>query len=53
MVDKENIQHATDSIKRKRSRHWDLEKTMELLNRWGEDNTQERLNSYRRLVQSF
>ena len=53
MVDEENIQHPTDSIKRKRSRHWDLEETKELLNRWGEDNIQERLNSYRRLVQSF
>ena len=33
MVDEENIQHATGSIKRKRSRHKDLEETKKLFNK--------------------
>ena len=27
MADEENFQHPIDTIKRKRSRHWDLEET--------------------------
>ena len=50
MADEENIQHSTVSIKRKRSRHWDLEETKKLVNKWGEDNIQERLKSCTRLV---
>ena len=50
MVDKENIQHPTDSIKRTRSRHWDLQETKKLFNKCGEDDIQERLNSSTRLV---
>ena len=45
MADEENIQHRTDSIKRKRSRNWDLEETKKLVNKWGEVNIQERLKS--------
>ena len=40
MVDEENIQNPTDSIKRKRSRHWDLEEAKKLVNKWGKDNIQ-------------
>ena len=43
MADKENIQHPTDTIQRKRSRYWDLEETKKLVNKWGEGNIQERL----------
>ena len=38
MADEENIQNPTDSIKRKRCRHWDLGKTKKLVNERGEDN---------------
>ena len=50
MADEENIQHPTDSIKRKRSRHWDLEKSKKPVNKWVEDNIQERLKSCTRFV---
>ena len=53
MADEENIQHPTDSIKRKRSRHWDLEKTKKVDNKWGEDNIQERLKSSSRFFKIF
>ena len=47
MADEENIQHPTDSIKRKRSRHWDLEETKKIVNKWDEDNMKERLRKLR------
>ena len=50
MADEENIQHPTDTIKRKRFRHWDLEETKKLVNKWGENNIQERLKSCTRFV---
>ena len=50
MADEENIQHPTDSIKRKIPRHRDLEKTKKLYNKWGEVNIQERLKSFARFV---
>ena len=53
MADKENIQHPTDSLKRKRSRHWDLEETKNLVNNGGEDNIQERLKSCTRFFKIF
>ena len=53
MADEENIQYPTDSIKRKRSRHWDLEKTKKVDNKWGEDNIQERLKSSSRFLKIF
>ena len=40
MADEENIQHPTNSIKRKRSRHWDGEEIKKLVNKWCEDNIQ-------------
>ena len=44
MADEENIQHPTDSIKIKKiSRHWNLEETKKLVNKWDEDNIQELL----------
>ena len=43
MADEENIQHPTDSIKIKISRHWNLEETKKLVNKWDEDNIQELL----------
>ena len=45
MVDEGKIQHPRDSSKTKGSRHWDLEETKKLFNKWGGDNIQERLNS--------
>ena len=50
MAVKENMQHSTDSIKRKRSRNWDLEKTEKLSIKCGKDNIQERLKSSTRFV---
>ena len=50
MSDNENIQHPTDSIKRKISRHWDLEETKKLVNKWGEDNIQECLKACTRFI---
>ena len=37
MADEGNIQHPIDSVKRKRSRHWDLEEAKKLVNRWSEE----------------
>ena len=50
MANEENIQHPTDSIKTKRSRHWDLVETKKRVNKWGEDNAQERLKSCTRFA---
>ena len=50
MADKKNIRHQTDIIKRKRSRHRDLEEANELVNKSSEDNIPERLKSCTRFV---
>ena len=50
MADKKNIRHQTDFIKRKRSRHRDLEEAKELVNKCGEGNIPERLKSCTRFV---
>ena len=42
MAGDENMQHSKDSIKGKRSSHWELEETEKLVIKWGEDNIQER-----------
>ena len=50
MADEKNVQHPTNNIKKKRSRHRDLEETKKLVNKWGKDNIQERLKSCARFV---
>ena len=50
MADKKNIRHQTDFIKRKRSRHRDLEEAKELVNKCGEGNIPEHLKSCTRFV---
>ena len=43
MADEEYIQNPTDSIKRKRCRHWDVGVTKKLVNKKGEDNIKQHL----------
>ena len=53
MADEKNIKHATDIIKRKRSRYWDLEETKKLIYKRGEDNILEFLKSCTRFCLNF
>ena len=50
MAAKKHSQHSTESIQKKSSRHCDLEETMKIVQKWGEDNIQERQKSYTRFV---
>ena len=50
MADEEYIQNPTDSIKRKRCRHWDVGVTKKLVNKKGEDNIKQHLKSCARFV---